>query len=602
MADNNLVTQDQAQSQQGQQNATQLLSYDRLLKPEQIPGLPISDDQKKRFGPGVTSLWNTLKSKPRDDPGHREALQKLSQLTHSVINQVKQNGLQKARQQQQQQVQQQQQQQQSQAAEQKPQAQPMQRPPSQGQLPTNGQMNPNASNQQAGAAQGQATNEIPERIRQMVERATWLAPPGSENPQQYKDGVKKRYAEAAWRKEQAQNTMTPLQARIQQMRSQGLDIPQGMAQQLQKYQEAFSNANKFLQELNNQQGTFRSQQQTAASQQQARNASGPLMNGGAQNLNQQQPNGMQSGQQSQSQQQQAQQRQVPPNAAVEAMRQQQMNRQPSAGSPAAANNQAPNSATGPQQPQQFTRPPQTAQNSAGPFSQQSPQSAMQPGAQQGAQAFTQQGAIDAASRSYSNAGVSQSAGGQTTTQQFSTPNADKPTASSRWPMSKNFNPQPPSAVPMGSTRPTMAGPNNGPMGAMGQPAVQQTPSYNLHGPGDHVLDKKKLDELVRQVCGAGDGASAQSLHPEVEESILELADEFFDNVVTSACKLAKLRGSNMLDIRDLQLILQRQYNIRIPGYSTDEVRTVRKVQPTASYFQKVNAIQAAKVMGGKGDL
>lgn len=116
------------------------------------------------------------------------------------------------------------------------------------------------------------------------------------------------------------------------------------------------------------------------------------------------------------------------------------------------------------------------------------------------------------------------------------------------------------------------------------------------------MDKKKLDELVRQVCGPGDGTSTQGLQPDVEEIVLELADEFFDNVVASACKLAKIRGSQVLEIRDIQLVLQRQYNIRIPGYSMDEVRTVRKVQPTAGFFQKLNVINAAKVMGPKGDL
>lgn len=66
--------------------------------------------------------------------------------------------------------------------------------------------------------------------------------------------------------------------------------------------------------------------------------------------------------------------------------------------------------------------------------------------------------------------------------------------------------------------------------------------------------------------------------------------------------MAKLRGSQTLEIRDIQHVLQKTYNIRIPGYSTDEVRTVRKIQPTASYLQKMNAIQAAKVMGGKTDV
>ena len=83
--------------------------------------------------------------------------------------------------------------------------------------------------------------------------------------------------------------------------------------------------------------------------------------------------------------------------------------------------------------------------------------------------------------------------------------------------------------------------------------------------------------------------------------MLQLADEFVDNVVTAACKLAKLRGGTALEIRDIQLVLERQYNIRIPGYATDEVRTVRKTQPAPGYYQKMNAVQAAKVMGGKTD-
>ena len=202
-------------------------------------------------------------------------------------------------------------------------------------------------------------------------------------------------------------------------------------------------------------------------------------------------------------------------------------------------------------------------------------------------------------RTYSNGGTNSQVGPQLVNQQFTTPSGEKSTG--KWPIDKTFQPSRPTAVSMGQVRPTMANPGGATGGPMGQPAIQQPPSYNLHGPGDHVLSKKKLDDLVRQVCGAGDGSNSQGLHPEVEESVLELADEFFDNVVMSACRLAKLRGSQTLEIKDIQLVLQRQYNIRIPGYSTDEIRTVRKVQPTASYLQKMNAIQAAKVMGGKGD-
>ena len=66
--------------------------------------------------------------------------------------------------------------------------------------------------------------------------------------------------------------------------------------------------------------------------------------------------------------------------------------------------------------------------------------------------------------------------------------------------------------------------------------------------------------------------------------------------------VAKERGSKSLDIRDIQLILERNFNIRIPGYSSDELRTVRKVQPTNSWIQKMSAVQAAKVTARNGDI
>jgi transcription initiation factor TFIID subunit 12 len=82
---------------------------------------------------------------------------------------------------------------------------------------------------------------------------------------------------------------------------------------------------------------------------------------------------------------------------------------------------------------------------------------------------------------------------------------------------------------------------------------------------------------------------------------LSLADSFVDNVLHAACRNSKERGSKMLEIRDIQLVLERTYNIRVPGYSSDELRTVRKVQPSTGWIAKMSAVQAAKVMPGKGE-
>lgn len=54
--------------------------------------------------------------------------------------------------------------------------------------------------------------------------------------------------------------------------------------------------------------------------------------------------------------------------------------------------------------------------------------------------------------------------------------------------------------------------------------------------------------------------------------LLDIADEFIDSVTNFSCRLAKHRGGDTLEVRDLQLHLERNHNIRIPGFQSDETR------------------------------
>ncbi|KAI0886947.1 uncharacterized protein GGS22DRAFT_159026 [Annulohypoxylon maeteangense] len=184
-----------------------------------------------------------------------------------------------------------------------------------------------------------------------------------------------------------------------------------------------------------------------------------------------------------------------------------------------------------------------------------------------------------------------------------------PALNPKMPISKNLPPkaiETPQAVSVGGGntpgRPSLSGGGGLGGGVMGQPVINKMPPVQFDAEGEHVLSKKKLDELVRQVCGgASPGADGNYLTPDVEESVLNVADNFVDQVIHSACRLAKERGSKVLETRDLQLVLERVYNIRIPGHTSEELRTVRKVQPTPNWISKVHAVQAAKVMPGKDD-
>jgi transcription initiation factor TFIID subunit 12 len=222
------------------------------------------------------------------------------------------------------------------------------------------------------------------------------------------------------------------------------------------------------------------------------------------------------------------------NAAIEAARNQQL------GGTRPQMPSTPSNANIPQQGVQVQNIKQEAgvpqintQMQGRPIQNNSPQSAVPQSAQsvgpqsatagQIPRALTHQAALQTAARTYSSgqsAGTPNVMGHSHTHPSITRENPNVVT--NKMPIPKQLPERaagPPGPVPMPQPRPTYSGgPSNAGSGVMAQPVLQKTPGYSMEGDGDRVLSKKKLDELVRQVTGGGEGlGGGENLTPEVEE-------------------------------------------------------------------------------------
>ncbi|KAL9238030.1 hypothetical protein vseg_012509 [Gypsophila vaccaria] len=133
--------------------------------------------------------------------------------------------------------------------------------------------------------------------------------------------------------------------------------------------------------------------------------------------------------------------------------------------------------------------------------------------------------------------------------------------------------------------------------ASGTQRPSAPPVITRSGPADNVpsvealesctriLSKRNIQELVHQVD------PLENLDPEVEDVLVEIADDFIDSVISFGCSLAKHRKSDTLEAKDILLHLDRTWNMTFPGFGGDEIKTCKKPVGNDMHKERLTVIK-----------
>jgi transcription initiation factor TFIID subunit 12 len=510
----------QAQAQQPKRQIT-------LFRPEQMRALPdqFTAEEKVKWEQGLRQLWGQLDKNAADTQPHQEAKRKLFEFSKTLTAKLA-------------------------AAQRSAQQAGGARPPSQGQ-PQQAQGGEGSGGNQNAAQQPRAQPKISPKLMDHVTNFPYVLPPqlttGSPDAAKWLQDAKSRYLKALVAMETSAARVQAMDSHIQKRKDEGNPLSpeeeKDLKEKREQSQKQHAEAKVFVDNFRQQQTQQRAAQNAGNQQGNSAQQGGGI--GAANNTAQAAPARPQMNPQQASNP--ALQNTQTVNAAIEAARNQQLNGGRNSMSAQAgqsmANQNAPSNPNIPQQAQNIKTeagvPPQintpvtqiqqgnqgrpiNSPQSAVPRSAGPPQSATSQ-ANQVPTALSHSDALHQAARSYSSGQPSSSANVMGHSHpSVSAPREAQNIITNKMPIPKHLPERagaPPQPVSVSQSRPTLSGgPSNSGNGVLSQPVLAKTPGYSMEGEGDRVLSKKKLDELVRQVTGGGQGLEGgEGLTPDVEE-------------------------------------------------------------------------------------
>ncbi|KAL8526321.1 hypothetical protein ACS0TY_015512 [Phlomoides rotata] len=121
----------------------------------------------------------------------------------------------------------------------------------------------------------------------------------------------------------------------------------------------------------------------------------------------------------------------------------------------------------------------------------------------------------------------------------------------------------------------------------------KTATADTEEPTNRILSKRSIQELVNQID------PSEKLDPVVEDILVDIAEDFVDSITTFGCSLAKHRKSSTLEAKDILLHLEKNWNLNLPGFGGDEIRTYKKPIVSEVHKERLAAVRKSILASDK---
>ena len=106
-----------------------------------------------------------------------------------------------------------------------------------------------------------------------------------------------------------------------------------------------------------------------------------------------------------------------------------------------------------------------------------------------------------------------------------------------------------------------------------------------------ILPAARLRELISTID------PHVKLDPEAEQVLQDVAEDFVENVAAFACELVKHREGEQLEAKDLQLVLEKNWNMRLVGVADNlaDLKVIRKSGMTDGHKVRLADVRKSKL-------